>query len=290
MAIRVLAGGPILCRRAHRRGRPAPTCREWRSASEAGTLLLVGDAGLVAIAESIGVGSGPTATAGAAMPAQAAVWSGIFGRRPTGVEWAGLVIGPAGVVIPIGEGAFAGNPVGVTLVVVSPILWGSGSVWGGRIPMTPEHEAARGRMLATPPALPVGRLVPGERLEHAAAISGRLAPARLTLIGSVVATPPGPAFQTVRSRRSPRAIPARAHWSPSCSDHARREAPSGEAYAALPLILGGVGPIAVSPQRSRPWGTTPPSGEGGGGRTRLVLAYGTHSSRVVPTTTGRPFS
>lgn len=246
VGIRFLVGGLILYWWARRRGRPAPTRREWRSAAQVGVLLLVGGVGLVAIAEQVGVGSGLAATAVAVMPVWAALWSGLFGRWPTGIEWAGLVIGLVGVVILGGEGDFAGNPVGITLIVVSPILWSLGSVWSGRIPMPQGMMSSAAQMLAASPVLLVGGLVRGERFEHAPAASGWLALGYLTLIGSVVAYS---AYiyllQTVR----PALATSYAYVNPLVAVvlgiTVGDEVLSGEAYIALPLILGGVGLVAI---------------------------------------------
>lgn len=251
VGVRFLVGGLILYWWARRRGRPAPTRREWRSAAEVGTLLLVGGVGLVAIAEQMGVGSGVTATAVAVMPVWAALWSGLFGRWPSGVEWVGLAIGLIGVVILSGEGDFAGNAAGMTLVIVSPILWSFGSVWSGRIPMPQGMMSAAAQMLAASPVLLVGGLARGERFDHAPAPSGWLALAYLTLIGSVVAYS---AYiyllQTVR----PALATSYAYVNPvvavvlgiTLGD----EVLSGEAYVALPMIIGGIGLIALRRHRS----------------------------------------
>jgi drug/metabolite transporter (DMT)-like permease len=251
VGIRFLVGGLILYWWARRRGRPVPTRREWLGAAEVGTLLLVGGVGLVAIAEQVGVGSGLTATAVAVMPVWAALWSGLFGRWPTGIEWAGLAIGLVGVVILSGEGDFAGNAAGVTLVIVSPILWSFGSVWSGRVPMPQGMMSAAAQMLAASPVLLLGGFVRGERFDHAPSMSGWLALVYLTLIGSVVAYS---AYiyllQTVR----PALATSYAYVNPlvavGLGITLGGEVLSGEAYIALPLILGGVGLVAAGRQRT----------------------------------------
>jgi drug/metabolite transporter (DMT)-like permease len=251
VGIRFLAAGSILYWWARRRGRATPTRREWRGAAEVGVFLLVGGVGLVAIAEQSGVGSGLAATAVAVMPVWAALWSGVFGRWPTAVEWTGLAIGLIGVVILSGEGDFAGNGAGVALVVVSPVLWAFGSVWSGRVPMPQGMMSAAAQMLAAAPILVIGGWLRGERFEHAPAASGWLALVYLTLIGSVVAY--GAYIYLLQTVR-PALATSYAYVNPLVAVilgvTLGGEALSGEAYIALPLILGGVGLVAVTPQRS----------------------------------------
>lgn len=251
VGIRFLAGGLILYWWARRRGRPTPTAREWRSAAQVGALLLVGGVGLVAIAEHAGVGSGLAATAVAVMPVWAALWSGLFGRWPTRVEWVGLVVGLVGVVILSREGDFAGNPTGVVLIVLSPILWAFGSVWSRRVPMPQGMMSSAAQMIAAAPVLLLGGVLRGERFDHSPAASGWLALVYLTLIGSVVAYS---AYiyllQTVR----PALATSYAYVNPLVAVvlgiTLGGEVLSGEAYVALPLILGGVGLVALGRQRT----------------------------------------
>src|SRR3989304_8633579 len=126
--IRLLAAGGALYLIARSRGSVSPTGVEWRNAALTGTILFIGGLGFVTMAEDNGVGSGLVASAVAVMPLWAALWSGLFGRWPTRLEWAGLVVGLSGVVMLSREGDFRGTVVGTVLMVASPILWGFGSV------------------------------------------------------------------------------------------------------------------------------------------------------------------
>jgi len=250
-AIRFLSAGAILYVWSQRRGSTGPTAIEWRGAAQVGVLLLVGGVGLVATAEQIGVGSALAATAIAVMPVWTALWSGLFGRWPTRLEWAGLVVGLGGVLVLSGEGDFAGNPAGMALIVTAPILWSFGSVWSGRVAMPKGMMSSAAQMLAASPVLFGLGVVRGERFDHAPALSGWLALAYLTLLGSVIAyTAYVYLLQTVR----PALATSYAYVNPLVAVvlgvTIGGEALSGEAYVALPLILGGVGLVAVGRQRS----------------------------------------
>jgi drug/metabolite transporter (DMT)-like permease len=245
-AIRFAVAGVILYAWARRRGRSTPTAAEWRAAAVVGSLLLVGGVGLVAVAEQIGVGSGLAATAIAVMPVWTALWSGLFGAWPSRFEWAGLAIGLAGVVVLSGEGDFAGNSAGMVLIIVSPILWSFGSVWATHLPMPRGMMAAAVQMLGATPVLFCVGLLRGESFEGAPGVSGWLALAYLILIGSVVAYS---AYiyllQTVR----PALATSYAYVNPVVAVvlgvTVGGELLSGEAYVALPLILAGVGLVAL---------------------------------------------
>lgn len=107
------------------------------------------------------------------------------------------------------------------------------------------------QMIAAAPVLLLGGVLRGERFDHSPAASGWLALVYLTLIGSVVAYS---AYiyllQTVR----PALATSYAYVNPLVAVvlgiTLGGEVLSGEAYVALPLILGGVGLVALGRQRT----------------------------------------
>ncbi len=250
--VRFLAAGLILYVWARRRGKPAPTTAEWWNAGRIGVLLLLGGVGSVSIAESLGVGSGLAATAVAVMPVWAALWGGVFGRWPTRIEWLGLGVGLTGVVILSGEGDFAGNPIGIALIVLAPILWAFGSVWSTRLHMPDGMMSTAAQMLAAAPALLVVGFLRGERLESEVTTSSWLALAYLTIFGSVVAYS---AYMYLLQNVRPALATSYAYVNPvvavvlgiTIGD----EVLSGEAWIALPLILAGVALVAAGAARTR---------------------------------------
>lgn len=287
--VRFLAAGSILYAWARHRGRPVPSRRQWSNAAGVGVLLLVGGVGSVSVAESLGVGSGLAATAVAVMPVWAALWAGFFGSWPTRLEWAGLVVGLVGVVILSREGDFAGNAAGVALILVAPLLWALGSVWSTRLDMPHGMMSTAAQMVAASPALFAIGWLRGERLEGGWESSSVLALAYLVLFGSVLAYSSYMyLLQTVR----PALATSYAYVNPIVAVvlgvTLGREVLSGEAWVALPLILGAVALVALGRERRRdPAASTD---EAAGVGTSRSADHGDHSSRVNPTTTGRPSS
>ncbi len=232
------------------RGADAPSAREWWSAAQIGTLLMGGGVGLVALAEARGVGSGLAATAVAAMPLWAALWSGLFGRWPNRLEWLGLFIGLAGVVILSQEGDFAGNTLGITLMVIAPISWGLGSMWSQRIKLPPGAMATAMEMGTGGVILLVVGIVRGERFEAFPDLNGWLALMYLITFGSLVAFS---AYMYLLTTVRPALATSYAYVNPVVAVllgvTLGSEVLSGQAVIALPLILGGVALVAVAKDR-----------------------------------------
>lgn len=246
----VVAGGALLLY-LRWRGAPAPSPRQWWSAAQIGALLMMGGVGIVALAEARGVGSGLAATAVAAMPLWAALWSGLFGRWPNRLEWLGLVIGLSGVVILSQEGDFAGNALGITLMIVAPISWAFGSVWSQRLPLPSGAMATAMEMATGGVILLVVGVVRGERFEAAPDLGGWLALVYLITLGSIVAFS---AYMYLLSTVRPALATSYAYVNPVVAVllgvTLGSEVLSGQAIIALPLILGGVALVAIAKERS----------------------------------------
>jgi len=139
-ALRFLVAGAILFALTSRRGdrsgdRLGPA--QWRAAAIAGTALLLGGMGMVAVGEQT-VASGIAALFIATLPLWIAVLGRVFlGVRLTRPVVAGIILGFAGVallVAPLGGGA-ALEPVGMAALIVSPIAWASGTLYSRRAPL-----------------------------------------------------------------------------------------------------------------------------------------------------------
>ena len=127
MASRFLIAGALLFAWLKLRGMPLPSLREWRDAFIVGTLLLGGGMGLTAMGEE-SVPSGLTAVFIASAPLMLAVFAGMFGQWPSAREWAGILVGFAGVALLAGGGDVAAHPGGVLCVLGAVASWTFGSV------------------------------------------------------------------------------------------------------------------------------------------------------------------
>src|SRR6266852_768661 len=96
--IRFLIAGGILYTILRIRGTPAPTRKQWAGAAVLGALLLAGGNGGVLFAEQW-VASGLAALGIAAVPLWTVFFFGLWGRWPKRMEWLGLAVGFAGVVL-----------------------------------------------------------------------------------------------------------------------------------------------------------------------------------------------
>lgn len=144
IAVRFLLAGAILCvwsiLRGDVRAHP-PTRREWRDSAIVGTLLLCGGMGLVAWSEQT-LPTGIVALLVALMPAWVAVLGRVFyGERLVPLVVVGLVVGIVGVAVLVAPSTSGGlDPRGLAAVLISPILWGSGSLYSAhraRLPRAP---------------------------------------------------------------------------------------------------------------------------------------------------------
>lgn len=235
------------------RGTPAPTRRHWWNAARVGMLMLAGGVGLVTIAEDVGVGSGVAATAVAVIPLWAALVSGLFGSWPARLEWAGLVLGFGGVIVLAQEGDFASNPVGMALVVIAPILWAIGSVWGAHLELPRPAMAAAMQLVVAGPALLLLGPIRGERISAVPSIGAWLALGYLIVFGSIIAYT---AYVYLLGTVRPSLATSYAYANPIVAVvlgvTLGSEVLTGPALLALPLILAGVGLVLMTPRGLRP--------------------------------------
>ena len=249
--IRFVLAGSLLGGFLLTRGAAWPTALQWWGALRIGGLMLVGGVGLVTVAEANGVGSGLAATAVAVMPIWAALWSGLFGRWPTSLEWAGMALGLVGVIILAGEGDFTGNPLGVALMIIAPVSWAFGSIISGRTPQAPGAMAVAGYMTAGGVLLLVLGFGRGERFEGIPDASGWMALLYLTFLGSIVTLS---AYTYLLENVRPALATSYAYVNPIVAVvlgvTLGSEVLSGEALIALPLILAGVGLVAAGRSRT----------------------------------------
>ena len=261
--IRFLVAGGIMFLVLRSRDQAAPTPRQWRNLALLGIPLFVGGLSLVTVAENLGVGSGLTATAIAMTPVWAALWSGLFGQWPVRREWTGLIVGLLGVLVLAQEGDFRSSAVGTLLVVISPIFWSFGSIWGPWLDLPKGLMAPAAQLLSGGVLLSVVGLVRGERIVEMPPASAWLALAYLVFFGSIIAFTAY--FYLIRTVRPALAV-SYAYVNPvvavALGLTLGGEIITGPIFIALPMILLSVALVATSQRgttevKSRPLPSTP---------------------------------
>ncbi len=104
-----------------------PTRRQWLHAFIIGGLMLGGGMGMIAQAE-VHISSGLIATFIAVIPMMVSMWGLLFGKRPTQLEWLGMAVGMAGVVLLARGSGFSAGPKGILFVILATLSWSLGSV------------------------------------------------------------------------------------------------------------------------------------------------------------------
>jgi drug/metabolite transporter (DMT)-like permease len=131
---RFLISGLLLFAWRRLAGDPAPTRRQWVSASIVGGLLLVGGNGLLSLAEKT-IPSGVAALLAATIPMFMVLIEGLRpgGVKPTGGQVLGLLLGFSGVVLLIGPAEFGGvrefSLTGGAIALSAAVLWSFGSIY-----------------------------------------------------------------------------------------------------------------------------------------------------------------
>lgn len=184
-AVRFIAAGGVLYAFLRWRGMAAPTRAQWRNAAATGAMLLGLGNGLVCYAEQ-SVASGLAAVAVASMPLFAAVFGGLYGVWPARMEWAGLAVGFAGVILLNLGGSMGSAPLGAIALVVAAAAWAFGSVWSKRRNMPPAAMNTAAQMLTGGALLLVFALAVGERWPAAPTLHASLAVVYLAVAGSLV--------------------------------------------------------------------------------------------------------
>ena len=159
----LLAGGGLyLFLRA--RGVPAPDRSQWKGASLIGGLLLVGGNGGVVFAEQ-SVASGLAALGVATVPLWMVLFAGIWKNRPARLEWVGLLLGFAGIILLNFEGDLRASPAGATALIIAAICWAFGSAWSRHLSLPAGWMASAAEMLAGGLLLLAISVLTGERID-----------------------------------------------------------------------------------------------------------------------------
>jgi len=184
-AIRFPLAGGLMYAFLRWRGVAAPTPRQWFNCFVTGSLLLGMGNGLVCYAEQT-VASGIAAVAVASVALVMAMFAGIYGQWPNRMEWIGLIVGFAGVVVLNFGGELRGSPAGAIALVIATLGWAFGSVWSKHQDMPQPMMSAAAQMLCGGASLALVALVRGEHLAAWPTARATLALLYLLVAGSLL--------------------------------------------------------------------------------------------------------
>ncbi|WES66668.1 drug/metabolite exporter YedA [Superficieibacter sp. HKU1] len=168
-------------------GHKLPALRPILNAALIGVLLLAVGNGFVTIAEHQHVPSGIAAVMVATVPLFTLCFSRFFGIATRKLEWLGIAIGLAGIILLNSGGNLNGNPWGAVLILIGSVSWAFGSVYGSRIELPVGMMAGAIEMLAAGMVLLAASFLTGEKLTAMPGLSGFLAVGYLAIFGSVIA-------------------------------------------------------------------------------------------------------
>lgn len=185
--LRFFCAGMLLLLFLRLRGQPLPGWKETRNAVIVGILLLSVGNGLVTLAEHQQVPSGLAAVMVATVPLFALIFGRLFGIPSRPIEWLGIIIGMAGILLLNSGGHLAGNPWGAVMILLAAVSWAFGSVWGSRVALPQGAMAGAIETIAAGVVLLVASLLSGERLHALPSLHGFFALAYLIVFGSIIA-------------------------------------------------------------------------------------------------------
>lgn len=186
IAIRLLVSIVILLPALKRRQAVQLSPRQILNAAVTGGLMFGGGAGLVALAQDLGVASGLTSLAVAAVPIWATLFAFFVGHRPGTLELAGLMIGIAGVALLNMENGMQARPLGAIVLIIGPMVWAFGAVMSNRLAMPSGKLGIALQMAGGFMALALISLLRGEQLPSAPSLMATAALAYLALFGTLV--------------------------------------------------------------------------------------------------------
>jgi len=185
--VRFICAGVLLMAVLLLKGHKLPSLRPFLNAVLVGILLLAIGNGLVTVAEHQHVPSGIAAVMVATVPLFTLCFSRIFGIKTRKLEWLGIAIGLAGIVLLNSGGNLSGNPWGALLILLASVSWAFGSVYGSRIELPKGMMAGAVQMVTAGIVLLIASMLAGERLTAMPDTAGLLAVAYLSIFGSIIA-------------------------------------------------------------------------------------------------------
>lgn len=185
--VRFIIAGILLMSVLLLKGYKLPPLRPLLNAALIGVLLLAIGNGFVTVAEHQHVPSGIAAVMVATVPLFTLCFSRFFGIKTRKLEWLGIAIGLAGIVLLNSGGNLNGNPWGALLILLGSLSWAFGSVYGSRIELPKGLMAGAIEMLTAGIVLLVAAIITGEKLTTMPDTAGLLAVAYLVVFGSIIA-------------------------------------------------------------------------------------------------------
>ena len=185
--VRFLSAGILLMAFLLITGHKLPALRPLLNAALIGVLLLAVGNGFVTVAEHQNVPSGIAAVVVATVPLFTLCFSHFFGIQTRKLEWMGIAIGLAGIILLNSGGNLSGNPWGALMILVGSLSWAFGSVYGSRIELPTGMMAGAIEMLAAGIVLLVTSVLSGERMTTLPTVQGFMAVGYLAIFGSVIA-------------------------------------------------------------------------------------------------------
>lgn len=185
--VRFLSAGVLLLAFLLLRGHKLPPRRQLLNAALIGVLLLAVGNGFVTVAEHQNVPSGIAAVVVATVPLFTLCFSRLFGIKTRKLEWLGIGIGLAGIILLNSGGNLSGNPWGALLILIGSMSWAFGSVYGSRVELPSGMMAGAIEMVTAGIVLLTASMLTGEKLTAMPDLSGLLAVGYLALFGSVIA-------------------------------------------------------------------------------------------------------
>ncbi len=166
---------------------PLPATRQILNACFVGGLMFGGGAGLVSMAQGLGVASGLASLGVAAVPIWATIFASFLGYRPTQLEMLGLVIGISGVALLNMENGLQSQPLGAFVLLVGPMMWAFGSMISNRLSMPKGFMGTAFQMIGGFLVLMVISFLRGEQFPSELQLIPTIALAYLALFGTLTA-------------------------------------------------------------------------------------------------------
>jgi drug/metabolite transporter (DMT)-like permease len=183
--IRFLCAGCILFLFLRARGEQLPTRPQVSGAALVGAFLLLGGNGGVVFAEQT-VASGIAALAVATVPLWTVLFSGIWKRWPGHLEWAGLILGFAGIVLLNFEGDLKASPACSVALIIAAVSWAFGSALSNHLPLPRGLMASAVEMMAGGLFLIVAGVITGEKIYALPSVRAVTAFLYLIVFGSLI--------------------------------------------------------------------------------------------------------
>lgn len=184
-ALRLWLAGSVIFAFALSQGEHLPSRRLMANAVLIGCLTLAAGTSSASIGVQY-VSSGLAALAIAVVPLYAAVFAALMYKRPTKVEWLGLIIGFSGIVLLNSGGSLRAEPIGAIALTVGPMLWSFGSILSQRIELPKGWMAIAFEMLGAAVLLTIITLMLGDIPTETPTLNASLAILYLGLVGSLL--------------------------------------------------------------------------------------------------------